>query len=59
MTTPDDLPPLTDEHVEAVVRSVQPHLDKSCNAWRELTDECRYWLATERAVLAAQGQKHG
>ncbi len=38
-----------DEHVHAVVRSVQPYLDVRCRAWQELTEQCRYWLKAERA----------
>lgn len=44
--------PLTDQHVDAVVRSVQPNLDARCKAWRELAEQCRYWLETERALRA-------
>ena len=38
-----------DEHVHAVVRSVQPYLDVRCKAWQDLTEQCRYWLKAERA----------
>ena len=50
--------PLTDEHVNAVVRSVQPYLSTDCKAWRELTETCRYWLQAERGIApkAAQGR---
>ena len=41
--------PLTDEQIDAVVRSVQPHLDAGCKAWKELAEQCRYWLEAERA----------
>ena len=42
--------PVTDEHVSAVVRSVQPHLSTECKAWVELTEQCRYWLEAQRAL---------
>ena len=45
--------PLSDEHVYAVVRSVQPHLATTSKAWRELAEDCRYWLKAERAVTEA------
>jgi hypothetical protein len=35
---------LTEEHVQAVVRSVQPSLSAASKAWRELAENCRYWL---------------
>lgn len=41
--------PLTGKHISAVVRSVQPNLSTTCKAWGELYEECRYWLAAERA----------
>ena len=49
--------PLTDEQIDAVVRSVQPHLDAGCKAWKELAKQCRYWLEAERAHGIAP--KHG
>jgi len=42
--------PLTSQHVDAVVRSVQPNLDAGCKAWRELSEQCRYWLEAARAL---------
>ena len=42
--------PLTDEHVYAVVRSVQPHLATTSKAWRDLVVECRYWLEAAHGI---------
>ncbi len=42
--------PLSDEHVYAVVRSVQPHLATTSKAWRDLVVECRYWLEAAHGI---------
>ncbi|MBP7568105.1 MAG: hypothetical protein KA795_19075 [Burkholderiaceae bacterium] len=46
--------PLTEAHVAAVVRSVQPCLSDESKAWRNQSAECRYWLEADRAVTQEQ-----
>lgn len=46
----EQAPQLTDQYVDAVVRSAQPHLETGCRDWRKLTEQCRYWLQVERSL---------
>ena len=48
--------PLTDEFVNKVVRSKQPHLDTDTPAWGKNFEECKYWL---EAASGIKGGQHG
>lgn len=47
--------PLTDEFVNKVVRSKQPHLDTDTPAWARNFDECKYWLEAAHGVADMKG----